>query len=228
MRILLVEDTQTLARAICEHFASDGHVVDWNVSVKAARGYLATVDETLDLVVLDVMLPDGSGAEVLTALRQHPNAEVASVPVLVLTARSQVADRVQFLDRGADDYITKPFHFDELDARCRAIVRRRGGQSTNVISLANLSLDLSTGGVTVAEEPVNLRSRELRMLEVFLKAPNQIFSKARLIEKMFTIDETPSENAIEVYVGRLRRKLAKGNMKIETVRGIGYRMVAGE
>lgn len=225
MRIALVEDTETLARAICEHFRGAGHAVDWAASVREALALVESDAELIDLVVLDVMLPDGSGEAVLAALRAHPSPDIANVPVLVLTARSQVADRVQFLDLGADDYITKPFHFDELDARCRAIHRRRGGQSTNQVALGDVTLDVTNGAVRVGGIPVKLRSRELRMLEVFMAAPNRVFSKARLIDKLFTLDETPSDNTIEVYIGRLRRKLSDGGIQIETVRGVGYRMV---
>lgn len=220
MRLLLVEDTPDLGEAIMQHFRSSGHAVDWVTTLAEAKACISTDLENYDLMILDIMLPDGSGADVLNEQR----ANNSSLPIVVLTARSQVADRVQFLDLGADDYITKPFHFDELDARCRAVLRRRQGKSKNLVSYGALELDVAGKTVWCGGEQLALRSREFRLLEAFLVSPKSIFSKSQLLEKLYSLDEEPSENAIEVYVGRLRRKLSGTGVSIETVRGLGYRL----
>lgn len=220
MRILLVEDTPDLGEAILQHFRTSGHALDWVTTISEAKAAIATDSDNYDLVILDVMLPDGTGADILKD-RQDKNS---TLPIVVLTARSQVADRVQFLDLGADDYITKPFHFDELDARCRAVLRRHQGKPGNLVTYGKLELDVAGKTVWCAGEQVPLRSRELRLLEVFLGAQKAIFSKSQLLEKLYSLEEEPSENAIEVYVGRLRKKLKDTGVGIETVRGLGYRL----
>jgi two-component system response regulator TctD len=130
------------------------------------------------------------------------------------------------LDLGADDYITKPFDFSELEARCRAVLRRRQGASRNQKTFQDVVFDPLAGTVAVAGNVSDLRNRELRLLEVFFSAPDMIFSKSHLVDRLFSYDEDVSENAIEVYVGRVRKKLQGGRVKIETVRGVGYRMTA--
>lgn len=173
-----------------------------------------------DLVLLDIMLPDGDGRSFLDRHR----ASGRETPVIVLTARSQVSDRVSMLDLGADDYITKPFDFTELEARCRAVLRRRQGTARNELSFGDLVFDPLNAVVTVAGERQDLRNRELRLLEVFLSAPGRVFSKSQLVDRLFSFSDDVSENAIEVYVGRLRKKLRASSVQIETMRGIGYRM----
>ncbi|MGG7645063.1 response regulator transcription factor [Rhodovulum sp. YNF3179] len=218
MRFLLIEDNDELARAVADRLALDGHAVD------IARD-LATVEDCMagasyDLVLLDIMLPDGDGRSFLDRHR----ASGRETPVIVLTARSQVSDRVSMLDLGADDYITKPFDFTELEARCRAVLRRRQGTARNELSFGDLVFDPLNAVVTVAGERQDLRNRELRLLEVFLSAPGRVFSKSQLVDRLFSFSDDVSENAIEVYVGRLRKKLRASSVQIETMRGIGYRM----
>ena len=218
MRFLLIEDNDELARAVADRLALDGHAVD------IARD-LATVEDCMagasyDLVLLDIMLPDGDGRSFLDRHR----ASGRETPVIVLTARSQVSDRVSMLDLGADDYITKPFDFTELAARCRAVLRRRQGTARNELSFGDLVFDPLNAVVTVAGERQDLRNRELRLLEVFLSAPGRVFSKSQLVDRLFSFSDDVSENAIEVYVGRLRKKLRASSVQIETMRGIGYRM----
>jgi len=220
MRILLVEDTPDLGEAILQHFQSSGHALDWVTTVSEAKAAIATDSDNYDLVILDIMLPDGTGADIL---KVRKNTDPV-LPIVVLTARSQVADRVQFLDLGADDYITKPFHFDELDARCRAVLRRHQGKSNNLITYGKLELDVAGKTVWCVGEQLPLRSRELRLLEALLVAPTSILSKSQLLEKLYSLEEEPSENAIEVYIGRLRKKLHETGVSIETVRGLGYRL----
>ena len=168
------------------------------------------------------MLPDGDGRDFLKEHRRSENR----TPVIILTARSQISDRVGLLDLGADDYVTKPFDFSELEARCRAVLRRQGGTAHNVREFENVILD-STGGTLSADGIEHVqRNRELRLLEVFFISPGQIFSKSHLMDRLFSFAEDISENAIEVYVGRLRKKLEDSSAKIETVRGMGYRLVS--
>ena len=220
LRYLLVEDNGELAEAIVNRLALDGHAVDHAASLAEASDCLAVAD--YDLILLDVMLPDGDGREFLARSRAH-----LETPVIVLTARSQVSDRVGALDQGADDYITKPFDFSELEARCRAVLRRRGGSARNEIALGAALFDPLAGTLRHADETVELRNREIRLLEVFAQHPGQILSKSQLMDRLFSYDAAVTENAIEVYVGRLRRRIDGTGVRIETVRGLGYRMETG-
>ncbi|OUS36594.1 DNA-binding response regulator [Rhodobacterales bacterium 56_14_T64] len=218
MRFLLVEDNISLATAVLDRLRMDGHVVDHAANIAAAEDYSATTD--YDLILLDIMLPDGDGR---AFLRSH-RSRLIETPVIVLTARSEVSDRVGMLDLGADDYITKPFDFSELEARCRAVLRRHGGDSSNQKRFGNLVFDPMAGTLSVAGKTITLRNKELRLLEIFLNAPDRIFSKPKLVDRLFSYDEDVSENAIEVYVGRLRKHLNGSGVEITTVRGMGYRM----
>jgi len=219
MRFLLVEDNLKLAQALCDRLALEGHVADHADCLADAETSMRTV--AYDMILLDIMLPDGDGREFLRSHRSEDNP----TPVIVLTARSEVSDRVGLLDLGADDYITKPFDFSELQARIRAVMRRLGGVANNVKTFGNVVFDSTTGEINVAGAPEQLRNREMRLLEVFFAAPGQIFSKSHLMDRLFSFSEEVSENAIEVYVGRLRKKLEPSTVAIETVRGLGYRMV---
>lgn len=225
MRLLLVEDNEDLGDALERHFRAAGHAVDWARTAPEAEDFLHVAASQnggtdYDLVVLDIMLPGGDGRQILQQIRSGES----DLPVLVLTARSQVADRVHLLDLGADDYMTKPFDVAELDARCRAVVRRRHGMTQNLVQLGALEFDAAASTVTAAGQPLDLRSRELRLLEVLISSPGQVFSKGQLMDKLFGLAEDASENAIEVYIGRLRRKIQNGGVVIETVRGLGYRL----
>jgi len=165
------------------------------------------------------MLPDGDGRDFLARARAHQ-----AVPVIVLTARSQVSDRVHMLDLGADDYLTKPFDFAELQARVRAVLRRRGGVARNDVVMGRAVFDAAAGTLTVDGQTEQLRNRELRLLEVFARHRGQILSKAQLLDRLFALEADVTENAIEVYVARLRKRLEPAGVRIETVRGLGYRM----
>ncbi len=220
MRFLLIEDNVKLASAVVERLQLDGHVVDHAETLEMASACMSVAD--YDLILLDIMLPDGDGRVFLQAQRR---AEMRT-PVIVLTARSAVSDRVGLLDLGADDYITKPFDFSELEARCRAVLRRQGGSAANQKRFQDVLLDSTSGELHVNGAPQTLRNRELRLLEVFFNAPGQVFSKTHLMDRLFSFSDEASENAIEVYVGRLRKRLAGSQARIETVRGLGYRMVS--
>ncbi|WP_425091102.1 response regulator transcription factor [Tropicimonas sp. S265A] len=219
MRFLLVEDNAELGDAVVAWLSMEGHAVDHALTLAEAHDWLAVAE--YDLMLLDVMLPDGDGR---SFLRETRTAE--RLPVIVLTARSQVADRVDTLDLGADDYLTKPFDFAELEARCRAVLRRRGTPAPVVIPLGSALFDPSSGTLTQDGESQRLRNRELRLLEVFARNKGQILSKSHLLDRLFSQDAEVTENAIEVYVGRLRRRLQQAGVQIETVRGVGYRMTA--
>jgi len=220
VRFLLIEDNTRLAKAITDRLALDGHAVDHSQTLSAARASISVAD--YDLILLDIMLPDGDGRDFLSEHRQARKR----TPVIVLTARSEVSDRVGLLDLGADDYITKPFDFSELEARCRAVLRRQGGSAANQKAYADTILDSTAGTLTTGAGTEALRNRELRLAEVFYAAPGQIFSKTHLMDRLFSFTDDVSENAIEVYVGRLRKKLAQSSVRIETVRGLGYRMTS--
>ncbi|QFU09706.1 Transcriptional regulatory protein tctD [Rhodobacteraceae bacterium THAF1] len=217
MRYLLVEDNSELADAIMNRLVLDGHAVDHAGSVAQARDWLAAA--SYDLILLDVMLPDGDGRDLLRLTRRDNGT-----PVIMLTARSQISDRVSMLDQGADDYITKPFDFSELEARCRAVLRRRGGSARNEIAIGTAIFDPTSGSLRMGNETTELRNRETRLLETLVRHPGQVMSKDRLLDSLFSFDADVTENAIEVYIGRLRRRLQGTHARIETVRGMGYRL----
>ena len=218
MKFLLVEDNKDLANAIVSRMEMSGHVVDHAEKLEDASDYVATGD--YDLILLDIMLPDGDGR----AFLQKHRASDFDTPVIVLTARSQVSDRIGSLDLGADDYVTKPFDHAELEARCRAVLRRRAGNTTTAIEVGGIEFDPLAGHLIVRGNAVTLRNRELRLLELFLNAPGKIFSKNKLADRLFSYDDDVSENAIEVYIGRLRKHLQPSALRITTLRGLGYRL----
>ncbi|MCA0256811.1 MAG: response regulator transcription factor [Proteobacteria bacterium] len=221
MRIFLVEDTHDVGEAICRRFQQAGHTVDWETDGQAASDILSFTE--YDLVVLDVMLPGRDGFSILKKMRQSGSG----VPVLILTARSEIDDRVGALDLGADDYLVKPFDFRELEARARVLLRRRaGGEATNLITCGDVVLDLSNRSVTVGRREVQLKRREMALLEILASRPGKVFSKEELLDRLFGFDEEVGENAVELYVGRLRKKLEGATARIVTQRGIGYQLVA--
>lgn len=218
MKILIVEDTLELAHSLKSFFRLEKNQVEIAVDLEEAKHFVSV--SHFDMILLDIMLPDGDGRDFLRALRNSNN----NVPVIVMTARSEISDRIDLLDIGADDYIIKPFDFAEIEARCRAVLRRHRGQDQLALSFGGVTLfplmaELEKDGVRVS-----LRNRELRLLEIFFNSPDIIFSKEQLTDRLFSISEEISENAIEVYVGRARKKLIGSNTEIETVRGMGYRL----
>lgn len=218
MKFLLIEDNAELAQAVIARMQLDGHVIDHADTIKEAVAFSDTGD--YDLILLDIMLPDGDGR---SFLKQH-RAREKQTPVIVLTARSQVSDRISMLDLGADDYVTKPFDHAELQARCRAVLRRNAGAAETVIRLGDVAFDPVAGHLTVADQQINLRNKELRLLEILISAPGRIFPKQKLVDRLFTYDDDVSENAIEVYIGRLRKHLSGTSVRISTHRGLGYRL----
>ena len=220
MRILMIEDNDGLGRSLAERLGQEGHAIDRAATLAEAGDCLAAAG--YDLILLDLGLPDGDGRRFLAARR----AAGFDVPVIAMTARAAVADRVDTLDTGADDYITKPFDMAELGARIRAVLRRRGGAAQTLRTFADLAFDPLAATVTVAGEARELRNRELRLLEILISAPDRVFSKDQLCDRLFSFSEPVGDNAIEVYVARLRRKIEGSAARIETLRGLGYRLTA--
>ncbi|MCZ8182195.1 MAG: response regulator transcription factor [Beijerinckiaceae bacterium] len=220
MRILVVEDVADVGEAIVASLERIGHTVDWERNGGEADALLRA--QVYDLVVLDVMLPEMDGFAILKALRQRRKA----TPVLVLTARSQVEDRVSALDLGADDYLVKPFDFRELEARVRALLRRKTGSATNMIEIGGITLDQAGRAATLHGKPLDLTRRELTLLEILAARPGRVFGKDELMDQLFGFEDEPSENAVEQYIARLRRKIAGASAEIRTLRGLGYQMVA--
>lgn len=220
MRILVVEDTRDVGEAIVASLERMGHAVDWQVTGRGAEDALAV--QEYGLVVLDIMLPDIDGFQVLGTIR----ARRIGAPVLVLTARSQVDDRVGALDLGADDYLVKPFDFREFEARARALLRRGQGANVSRLAVGDVTLDQVARSVTAAGAPIDLTRREIALLEVLMSHPRRVFSKAELHEQLFSFDSEAGPNAIELYVARLRRKLQGAQAEIRTLRGQGYQISA--
>mgnify|MGYP001361913445 CR=1 FL=1 len=218
MRFLLIEDNELLANAVTERLSLDGHIIDHANDLSTAWDYTAT--SSYDMILLDIMLPDGDGRKFL---EQHRMGK-SRTPIIVLTARSEVSDRVGILDLGADDYMIKPIDFSELEARCRAVLRRRAGAARNTMSFGDIEFDALAGTLKINDNEIKLRTKELRLLEIFVNAPQQIFAKSHLLNRLFPFDVEASENAIEVYVGRLRKHLGDSNVSITTVRGLGYKL----
>jgi DNA-binding response OmpR family regulator len=220
MRVLLVEDDEALARGLAAALKLAGLAVDHEADgAEAARLALA---EPYSLVVLDLGLPGLSGFEVLRRIRGAGSA----VPVMILTARDAVSDRVKGLDLGADDYLLKPFDLAEFEARVRALIRRGQGSPSPVLACGGLELDRSSGTVTLHGRPLALRRRELAVLTALLTRAGKVVPKERLAAEIFGFDEPVAPNALELYVARLRRKLEPDGPEIRTIRGLGYLLEA--
>ncbi len=215
MRVLVVEDTPELARQLKQRLEGEGYAVD--TAADGEEGRFLGETEPYDAVILDLGLPKIDG---LTVLRSWRRAGIA-VPVLILTARDAWNEKVQGIDAGADDYLAKPFSMEELLARVRALIRRAKGHATAEIACGGVVLDTRTGRVTVDGEPIELTAFEYRVLSYLMHRKGQVVSRTELIEHVYAQDFDRDSNTIEVFVGRLRRKL--GTDIIKTVRGQGYR-----
>jgi two-component system OmpR family response regulator/two-component system response regulator QseB len=220
MRVLVVEDDKGIADGLSAHLARAGHAVDCTDGVAAAWRALAA--EPDDVVLLDHGQADGDGTQLLRRLRAAPAGRLPDpgTPVLIMTARDQVSDRIIGLDLGADDYLTKPFDPDELAARMRALRRRHAGRAQSTIRYGELEVDPAARTVLRAGAPVELSAREFSILVALLEARPHVLSRAQIEAKLYNWDSTLESNAIEVHVHRLRRKL--GDALVRTVRGVGY------
>jgi two-component system, OmpR family, response regulator len=216
MRVLVIEDDTTLGHALQEFLIGQGYAVDWLQDGGQVAG--AVAGQTYDLLLLDLNLPGLSGLDVLRQLRSNGQ----QVPVLILTARDGVEDRVAGLDAGADDYVTKPFELPELAARVRAFARRRAGQAQPFIEAGPLLFDTVGREVRVNGERLTLSVRELSVLEMLMGRVGRVVTKRQIVNSLSAWDADFSENAVEVYVYRLRKRLERTGASIQTVRGFGY------
>ncbi len=215
-RILLVEDDPALARGVSAMLRSKNYAVD--VVECGEEAFASAMDEPYALIVLDLGLPDIDGIEVLRRLRKAGS----KTPVLVLSARDAVADRITGLDHGADDYLMKPFDPDEMEARIRALLRRAAGEASPVIRIGALEIDPARATATLNGTGLALRRRDWAVLERLAARRGKLVSKERLAAEIFGYDEPVAPNAVEVYIARLRRKLEPGGPEIRTMRGLGY------
>jgi two-component system, OmpR family, response regulator len=220
MRVLVVEDDRDLNAQLAGALRDAGYVVD--SAEDGEEGHFLGDSEPYDAVILDIGLPRMDGLSVLEQWRRSGR----TMPVLLLTARDRWSDKVQGIDAGADDYVAKPFHVEEVLARVRALVRRAAGHSSNMLECGPVRLDLKASRVTVAGTPVKLTSHEYKVLEYLMHHPSKVISRTELTEHLYDQDFDRDSNTIEVFVGRLRKKL--GVDVIETVRGMGYRIAPVE
>ncbi|MES0868882.1 two component transcriptional regulator, winged helix family [Pseudovibrio denitrificans] len=216
MRMLIVEDDRDLNRQLCEALEDAGYVVD--KAYDGEEGHFLGDTEPYDAVILDLGLPQMDGLSVLERWRRDGH----SMPVLILTARDRWSDKVAGIDAGADDYVAKPFHMEEVLARVRALVRRAAGLASNEISIGDIVLDTKAGKVTKNGMSVKLTSHEFRLLSYLMHHKGRVISRTELVEHLYDQDFDRDSNTIEVFVGRLRKKF--GSSLIETVRGLGYRL----
>jgi two-component system response regulator MprA len=217
MRILVVEDEPKLAASLDEGLHEAEYIVDIASDGEEALHFTST--STYDAIVLDIQLPRVNGLEVCRQVRHRGS----QTPILLLTARDTLADKVAGLDHGADDYLTKPFELAELLARLRALLRRNGSQKDGLLRVADLTLDPASRAVQRAERPIDLTKREYAILETLLRHPGWVVTRDAIIDSVWGFEFPDSSNLIEVYVGRLRRKLGDPGL-IQTVRGTGYRI----
>jgi len=217
VRILLIEDSPGLGAAIQAQLTQEGHALDWMQTLAHAQASVQSID--YELILLDLMLPDGSGIDLLASLRQRNNA----TPVIILTAKDQISDRIKGLNAGADDYLVKPFDLSELTARIAAVSRRYAGHAHSSLILGDFEIDTEAHILRKKGLVIKLTAKEWAILEAFIRRPNCLLSKAQLEDCLYAFGAEIESNTIEVYISRLRKKL--GRESIETVRGLGYRML---
>ena len=221
MKILIIEDEYSLADAIAETLKKENFTVE--IITDGQEGEDEALTNVYDLILLDVMLPHKNGFEILKELRR----EKISTPVIMLTAKSEIYDKLNGLENGADDYITKPFHMRELVARVKVILKRNSNlENTNIIEFADLKLDLKKGKMSCGRNEITINGKELELLETLLVNRNQIMNRETLANKIWGYDSDAEYNNVEVYVSFLRKKLKllESNVKIKAIRGIGYKM----
>lgn len=224
MKVLIVEDEARVAGFVQKGLEEQGFVVE--VCGHGDEGYDRARTQSYDVILLDIMLPGRDGLSILGNLR----AQKQNVPVILLTARSELDERVQGLNLGADDYVTKPFFLEELIARIHAVVRRRGGDQGTLLQTGDLVVNLVTREVRRAGQVIPLTPREFNLLEVLLRTPGRVFTRTQLLERVWGYDFDPQTNLVDVNIQRLRRKIDASSEEplLETVRGVGYRMRRAE
>tara|TARA_R110001583_G_scaffold135504_2_gene287306 strand:+ start:527 stop:1210 length:684 start_codon:yes stop_codon:yes gene_type:complete len=225
MRLLLVEDEQKIADFICEGLSAKDFVVTH--CADGHEGYEVGSNNIFDIIILDIMLPGRDGLDILSSLRKAG----IDTPVILLTARNELGDRVQGLEMGADDYLAKPFYVEELYARIQALLRRNGGTQQNTIQVGTLQLDCINRSLKCQDQSVELTRREFSLLEYLMRSPNKVLTRGQILEHVWGFDFDPCTNVVDVCIKRIRRKIASlenaGKMigAIESVRGTGYRLV---
>lgn len=220
MRILVVEDDRDLNRQLVTACRDAGYAVD--AAFDGEEGHFLGDTEPYDAVILDIGLPKMDGLSVLEAWRRDGRL----LPVLLLTARDRWSDKVAGIDAGADDYVAKPFHMEEVLARLRALTRRAAGRASNEVEVGRVRLDVKAGRLTVDGNPIKLTSHEFRLIQYMMLHMDKVISRTELVEHLYDQDFDRDSNTIEVFVGRLRKKM--GIDFIETVRGLGYRVASGK
>ncbi len=218
MRVLLIEDEPVLGQAVQEHVAGEGHAVDLVTRLDEADAALRAVD--YGLVLLDLHLPDGRGLDLLKTMRRRGDRR----PVIILTARDQISDRIEGLNAGADDYLVKPFDLDELSARVMAVSRRYAGNPNPQLTLGDLTIDKVGRRVWRGKEGIDLTRREWAILDLLMQRETAVISKDQMEEALYEFGSEIESNTVEVHISRLRKKL--GRDVIHTVRGVGYRLGA--
>ncbi len=224
MHILFVEDEAKIANFVNAGLRENGFVVDY--CDRGDEGYSRALDNEYDAVVLDIMLPGKDGLAILKSLRKAKK----NVPVILLTARNELDDRIEGLNLGADDYIAKPFFVEELVARLHAVVRRSNGDRQNILSAGAIKLDCIKREVTSDRQVVELTAREFNLLEYLMRSPGRVFTRTQILEHVWGYDFNPTTNVVDVCVQRIRKKLDPigGSPWLESVRGVGYRFRQGE
>ncbi|MBC2605394.1 response regulator transcription factor [Pelagicoccus albus] len=220
MKVLLVEDEKKISDFVVKGLREQGYVVE--LAEDGNDGYLHATSQSYDVIVLDIMLPGRDGLSILKMLRKGGN----TVPVILVTARGELDERLEGLNLGADDYLTKPFYLDELVARIQAVHRRSSGQSLSLLQVEDLLVSLTNREVKRAGEIVELTTREFNLLEYLMRSPGRVMTRTQILEQVWGYDFDPSTNVVDVCVQRLRKKIDAGHdvQLIETVRGAGYRM----
>ncbi|GAX41142.1 two component transcriptional regulator, winged helix family protein [Tolypothrix sp. NIES-4075] len=219
MNILFVEDEAKIANFVRSGLKEQGFVVDY--CDNGDEGYLRALDNEYDAIVLDIMVPGKDGLSILKQLRQQGR----NAPVILLTARNELDDRLQGLNLGADDYIAKPFFVEELAARIHAVVRRSVGDRQNFLSVGSLKLDRITREVTCDQQAIELTSREFNLLEYLMRSPGRVFTRTQILEHVWGYDFNPNTNVVDVCIQRIRKKIDPIDETnwIESIRGVGYR-----
>lgn len=223
MKVLLVEDEKKIADFVCAGFKEQGFVIDH--CADGVEGYAYAARGGYDVIVLDIMLPGRDGLSILKGLRKAGDA----TPIILLTARNELDDRIEGLSLGADDYLAKPFFVEELIARVQALMRRVSGERQNILAVGELRLDRIAREVTWHGEAVDLTSREFNLIEYLMRSPGRVFTRTQILEHVWGYDFDPSTNVVDVCIQRIRKKIASigvtadGESPIESVRGVGYR-----
>ncbi|MEN6641049.1 MAG: response regulator transcription factor [Armatimonadia bacterium] len=219
MRILVAEDERKIAGFVRKALVEQGYTVD--LATDGDRAYELATSQSFDLIVLDIMLPGRDGLSILRRLREQHN----TVPVILLTARSALDERLEGLNLGADDYLTKPFFMEELVARVQALLRRVSGEKLSLLQAGDLVVNLITREVKAGERVVELTAREFSLLEYLMRSPGRVYTRTQILEHVWSYDFDTNTNLIDVYIQRLRKKLDPSGRQqlIETIRGVGYR-----